>query len=241
MRALENFTARKRSSAQVHLLPVFYFLLFLLPFLLSALLSASLLQNRILSLSCIASHAALLRSLADPCAAACLRALAHAVARDQTEILSVHDVEVMRGQRVLLLSLTAPLQAIVAHCHASHEPLLQLRLAQPIRTILQHACVHGLRMWLSCMLLPLFSSTERSAVRVAPPIPSWFTAALAVMDDDTARHVLVATAAAAASTAAGLVARSDAALAAPCAASAAQWYARIIVTETISPPPHRNC
>jgi hypothetical protein len=163
------------------------------------------------------------------------------VARDQTEILSVHDVEVMRWQRALLLLLTTPLQAITAHCHASHEPLLQLRLAQPLQTILQHACAHGLRMWLGSMLLPFFSSTERSAIRVTPPIPSWFTAALTVMDDDTARHVLAATAAAAAAAAAGLVARSDAALAAPCAASAAQWYARVIVTETISPPPHRNC
>jgi hypothetical protein len=163
------------------------------------------------------------------------------VARDQTKILSEHDVEVTCGQHALLLLLTASLQAIVAHCHASHEPLLQLHVAQPLQTILQHASVHGLRMWLGCMLLPLFSSTERTGIRAAPPVPSWFAAALAVMDDDTVRHVLAATAAAAASTAASLVTRSDAALAPPCAATAAQWYVPVIITETIPSPPHDTC
>jgi hypothetical protein len=54
------------------------------------------------------------------------------------------------------------------------------------------------------------------------------------MDDDTAKQVLVAVAAAAAAAAATLVARSDAALTAPCAASAVQWCVITITAHSLA-------
>ncbi len=68
-------------------------------------------QHGIMSLSCVATHAPLLRSLADPCAAACLRVLAHFVARDQTDILTLSGVQVMpvlQPELPLLLTTSLP-------------------------------------------------------------------------------------------------------------------------------------
>jgi hypothetical protein len=112
----------------------------------------------------------------------------------------------------------------VSHCIASYKPLMLLRKAQQLQTVLQHASVHGLRLWLHGITLPLLLSSQHPAVLAAPPLPAWYTAAVTVMDADAARQVLLATAAAAAAVAAGLVSRSDAALIPPCAASAARWY-----------------
>ena len=175
-----------------------------------------------MSLSCIAAHAPLLHSLADPCAAACMRVLAHAVARDVNEITSA-DVQVMRAAAAAEALLTC-FQAIIAHCHASHQPLLRLRLAHPLQTIINRAAAHGLYAWLSSIPLPLLHSAGPPTSTV-PPLPLWFAAAVTVMDDSTLKQVLTAAAAAAAAFAAALVARSDASLTPPCAAAAAQWCA----------------
>jgi hypothetical protein len=85
--------------------------------------------------------------------------------------------------------------------------------------------VRGLRIWLSAIELPLLEQPAAAQLQSALAVPTWFAAAATVMSDDTARQVLAAVAAAAAAAAAGLVARSDAALAAPCAESALRWCA----------------
>jgi hypothetical protein len=186
-------------------------------------------QNGIVSLSCVSTHAPLLRSLADPCAAACLRVLAHSMARDGAEITSC-DVEVRHAAAAAATASNRFFQCAIAHCHASQPPLQQLRLAPALQTILHHACVHGLRMWLSSIPLPLLPCAACVGEPAAPPLPAWYAAAVAAMDNDTAKQVLIAAAAAAAAAAAGLVGRSDAALTPPCAASAVRWYVRILPT-----------
>ncbi len=177
-----------------------------------------------MSLSCVSAHAPLLRSLADPCAAACLRLLAQYMARSRAKITSC-DVEVRRAAAVPASAFNYSHQSIISHCLASHKPLRQLHLAQSVQTILHRATVHGLCAWLRAIELPLMSSA-RAQVPPAPSAPCWYAAAVAVMDDDTTKQVLVAVAAAAAAAAASLVSRSDAALTAPCAASAVRWCAR---------------
>ena len=125
-------------------------------------------------------------------------------------------------------------QAIIAHCHASHQPLLRLRLAHPLQTIINRAAAHGLHAWLSSIPLPLLHSAGPPS-SIVPPLPLWFAAAVTVMDDSTLKQVLTAAAAAAAAFAAALVARSDASLTPPCAAAAAQWCALLPMLIT---PPH---
>ena len=143
--------------------------------------------------------------------------------------------------QLLPLPLTASIQSAISHCHASQQPLLQLRLAPALQTILHHASVHGLRMWLSSIPLPLMPPPACVEEPAAPPLPAWYPAAVAAMDNDTAKQVLMAAAATAAAAAAGLVSRSDAALTPPCAASAMRWCAFANAALAIfSAEPHRR-
>jgi hypothetical protein len=132
--------------------------------------------------------------------------------------------------QIIPLKLISRFQAIISHCHASHKPLMQLRLAPRLQTILHHASANGLLLWLHSIQLPLWISSARPPAPDAAALPCWYAAAVAVMDDDTVKQVLVAVAAAAAAAAASLVTRSDAALTAPCAASAVQWC---VITTTV--------